>query len=105
VRIAQRATGDFSLGMDRYVQPFGNKVILELKFTTRFPDWLGEMARCFNLTRSAAAKYCEGPAELWHPEHGSNHRRIFDNVVPVASPLMRSRFFDGQAAISGTELP
>ncbi len=32
-------------------------VILELKFTDRFPNWFIELVQCFNLMRSAAAKY------------------------------------------------
>jgi SPX domain protein involved in polyphosphate accumulation len=34
--------------------------ILEIKFTNRFPDWLRELVRSFNLMRSAAAKYVGG---------------------------------------------
>jgi hypothetical protein len=44
-------------------QPFhvySQFTILELKFTSRFPDWFQEMVRRFNLTRGAAAKYAEG---------------------------------------------
>jgi hypothetical protein len=42
------------------VLPFGENVILELKFTTRFPDWFKELVRCFGLTQCGAAKYAEG---------------------------------------------
>ena len=35
-------------------------VILEVKFTTRFPDWLEDLVRTFNLMRGSASKYCEG---------------------------------------------
>lgn len=31
--------------------------ILELKFTDRFPGWIGEMIRCFELQRRSVAKY------------------------------------------------
>jgi hypothetical protein len=71
VRIAPRSTADFSLDYPRYVQPFGDQVILELKFNNRFPDWFGEMARLYGLTRGAAAKYCEGMSALWRPELGN----------------------------------
>jgi len=40
-------------------RPFGNEVILELKFTNRFPKWAREMVEIFELTRGTAAKYCE----------------------------------------------
>jgi hypothetical protein len=39
---------------------FGDEVVLELKFTGRFPDWFGEMTRVFNCIRCGAAKYVGG---------------------------------------------
>jgi hypothetical protein len=36
------------------------KVILELKFTGRFPNWYGELVRVFNCFQTGAAKYIEG---------------------------------------------
>jgi hypothetical protein len=47
----------------RMVQPvtvFGNKVVLELKFTNRFPDWFKELVRVFGLMQCGAAKYVDG---------------------------------------------
>jgi hypothetical protein len=38
---------------------FQNRVILELKFTNRFPDWFGELVRRFGVMQRGAAKYCE----------------------------------------------
>jgi len=35
----------------------GNKVVLELKFTNRFPTWMRELVRSFNLERTSCAKY------------------------------------------------
>jgi hypothetical protein len=40
------------------IRPFGSKVILELKFTDRFPDWLAELVKHFNLTQVGVPKYC-----------------------------------------------
>jgi len=37
-----------------------NVVILELKFTDRFPDWYRELVRRFNCVQCGAAKYVEG---------------------------------------------
>jgi hypothetical protein len=48
--------------MHEPVKPFGENVILELKFTTRFPDWFKELVRCFGLMQCGAAKYAEGIA-------------------------------------------
>lgn len=39
---------------------FGSDVILELKFTNRFPDWFKELVRVFGLMQCGAAKYVEG---------------------------------------------
>ncbi len=39
---------------------FAKQIVLELKFTGRFPNWFGELVRVFNLTRTSAAKYADG---------------------------------------------
>lgn len=39
---------------------FGRRVILELKFTGRFPDWWNELVRVFGLQQASAAKYADG---------------------------------------------
>ena len=49
----------FRTEMTNPCRPFGNEVILELKFTNRFPKWLREMVERFELIRGSAAKYCE----------------------------------------------
>ncbi len=50
--------GDGTLAMrDRRVYPPIRGVILEIKFTNRFPVWMREMARHFNLDRQSMAKY------------------------------------------------
>jgi hypothetical protein len=38
---------------------FKNEVILELKFTNRFPDWFRELVRVFGVMQCGAAKYVE----------------------------------------------
>jgi len=42
-------------------------VILELKFTGRFPDWFKEMVRIFNLRQGSASKYADGIARRGEP--------------------------------------
>ncbi len=52
------------LGTD-HINPtcvFGKDVILEFKFTGRFPDFLRECTRIFGLTTTTAAKYADGIA-------------------------------------------
>jgi hypothetical protein len=46
--------------MSNPVRPFGNEVILELKFTNRFPDWFSDLVRNFHFTQCGAAKYAAG---------------------------------------------
>lgn len=43
---------------------FGNRVVLELKFTGRFPDWFKELVRIFGLMQCSAAKYADGVTRL-----------------------------------------
>jgi SPX domain protein involved in polyphosphate accumulation len=58
---------------------FPNSVVLELKFTGRFPDWFKELVRCFNLWQCSAAKYADGVTLLM--ESG------VDIEAPAVAPL------------------
>jgi hypothetical protein len=49
------------------VRIFSDSVILELKFTNRFPDWFKILVRRFNLMWAASAKYAGGV--LYMGEH------------------------------------
>jgi SPX domain protein involved in polyphosphate accumulation len=42
-------------------------VILELKFTNRFPDWFNDLVRIFGVMQCGAAKYVEGVEHLGGP--------------------------------------
>lgn len=46
------------------VAPFDDRVVLELKFVDRFPNWCSEMVRVFGLVRGGAPKYAQGIALL-----------------------------------------
>jgi hypothetical protein len=50
----------FSTRMKQACFPFGRTVILELKFTDRFPNWFRELTEAFDLVQCGAAKYCMG---------------------------------------------
>ena len=39
------------------VQVFPEFTVLELKFTTRYPNWFKELVRAFNLMQFSSAKY------------------------------------------------
>lgn len=43
-------------------------VILEVKFTNRFPEWLSQMAQCTNIVRCSCAKYVKCMAALRAPQ-------------------------------------
>ncbi len=49
-----------STRMANPVTVFGTEVILELKFTDRFPDWFKHLVRVFGLMQCGAAKYVDG---------------------------------------------
>lgn len=53
---------DFGDNHRKATEVFSDIVILEVKFTDRFPAWIGEMVRSFNLVRGGAAKYVDGLA-------------------------------------------
>jgi hypothetical protein len=42
------------------IRVFPEFVVLELKFTTRFPNWFKELVQRFNLMQFSSAKYSEG---------------------------------------------
>jgi hypothetical protein len=53
--------------MKHPVFAFGHgPVILELKFTNRFPNWYRDLVEGFNLMQAGAAKYAEGVQVLGH---------------------------------------
>ena len=53
----------FTTHMRHPISPFRRLLVLELKFTDRFPDWFNEMVRHFNLVQTGAPKYCGSIAE------------------------------------------
>jgi hypothetical protein len=50
--------------MTHPVSVFGDEVVLELKFTGRFPAWMGDLVRVFNLKQCSAAKYVDGMVKI-----------------------------------------
>lgn len=45
--------------LNNQLPAFGNTVILELKFTNRFPAWFNELTQRFHLRRESASKYVD----------------------------------------------
>ncbi|MCX6883333.1 MAG: polyphosphate polymerase domain-containing protein [Verrucomicrobia bacterium] len=78
----------FETKMVNPVRVFGDSVVLELKFTNRFPDWFKDLVRVFGLTQCGAAKYAEGVELLG--EHRLTHA-FATNWVPAAKPAFLSQ--------------
>lgn len=57
-------TSETPTAMEDYVMPFEPDVILELKFTGRFPNWFREMVEMFGAMQLGAAKYADGVNRL-----------------------------------------
>lgn len=89
--------------MVRPVIVFGSNVVLELKFTGRFPDWFRELVRVFHLAQCSAAKYADGivlmgerhfSAGVVHsdPEGLANRRARQDFLVRNGGELLNVGF-------------
>jgi hypothetical protein len=55
-------TARLSTEMTNPVLIWGRDIVLELKFTNRFPDWMRHMVQIFGLRQCGAAKYVDGVA-------------------------------------------
>lgn len=64
VRSEPELTARLSTDMRHPILVWGKDVVLELKFTNRFPNWFGELVRVFGLRQCGAAKYVDGVAQL-----------------------------------------
>jgi hypothetical protein len=64
VASAKHTSANLKCDQSNPVRPWGNLVILELKFTGRFPNWFGELVRIFGVMQCGVAKYAEGVALL-----------------------------------------
>lgn len=73
VRVAPETTGMLRTTIRDYVKPFDGFVILELKFTGRFPNWFRNLVETLGLRRGSAAKYADGVTLIgenrFHPGH------------------------------------
>lgn len=50
--------------LDQPTDVFGNQVIMEIKFTSRYPMWLQELTERFHLRQDSAAKYVDGIVKI-----------------------------------------
>ena len=73
-----RLKPEIRVTMDKPVRSFDGLVILELKFTERFPNWFRELVRMANVMQSGAAKYVSGVAGLGHRRLGARHAEVLE---------------------------
>ncbi|HWQ92001.1 MAG TPA: polyphosphate polymerase domain-containing protein [Clostridia bacterium] len=60
VRSEPNPAGVLKTTMQNPIQVWGNAVVLELKFTNRYPNWFRDLVCAFNLRQCGAAKYADG---------------------------------------------
>lgn len=63
VQIAPEFSMRFSAQMDAPIYVFNPAVVLELKFTGRYPAWFNTLVKAFNLRLGSASKYADGIAK------------------------------------------
>ena len=80
-------TYDIATRMENVVMPFAPDVILEIKFTNRYPDWLRQLVETFGVMQCGAAKYVEGVATIGEYNFNPDH-------APHESPDMIERFLE-----------
>ena len=64
VRVEPEPIARLSTQMRDPVVVWGKDIVLELKYTNRFPHWFAELVRIFGLRQCGAAKYVDGAALL-----------------------------------------
>jgi hypothetical protein len=97
VRCDPEPSARLSTEMVHPVTVFGNKVILELKFTNRFPDWFKELVRVFGLMQCGAAKYVDGVTLVG--ENVVTRAFAFDDLPQIAKiPASQERSANPRAA-------
>lgn len=66
------STPDFTLNGEGWRSASVPGTVLEIKFTDRYPRWVGEMIRAFGLQRQSVAKYVLSVDSLFARSGGSN---------------------------------
>jgi VTC domain len=100
IRIEPCFLPDALTEMKRPVRVFPEFVVLELKFTARFPNWFQELVRRFSLMQFSSAKYAEGVILLGehrfhNGENALDRQALFAHEwaseLPLTSPLLAGR--------------
>lgn len=94
VRCAPVSEARFVADMVNPVYPFGNHVVLELKFTGRFPEWFMDMVRAFGLVQCSAAKYADGIAAGGERRFTLHDASRSEDSVAQGSFIDRKKFLE-----------
>lgn len=82
VRSCPESTANLSSEMNRPVAVFGDQVVLELKYTDRFPSWFADLVRATGLRQASAAKYVDGVILLAERKTAEGLDRQFLQLAP-----------------------
>jgi len=88
-----------STQMRNPISVWGDAVVLELKFTDRFPNWFRDLVCTFNLRQCGAAKYADGVALLngYLPEHRRMPRPNPDLRWPLGKNRVNGKPRNGES--------
>ena len=71
--------------MTNAVHSYKGFVILELKFTNRFPNWFRELVRMANAMQTGAAKYLSGVQLMGRNRLGARHAEVLEEESLLSS--------------------
>jgi hypothetical protein len=78
-------TSSIKVKMTNAVHSYKGFVILELKFTNRFPNWFRELVRMANAMQSGAAKYLSGVQLMGRNRLGARHAEVLEEESLLSS--------------------
>jgi hypothetical protein len=78
-------TPAIKIKMAKPVHSYAGFVILELKFTNRFPNWFRELVRMANVMQCGAAKYLSGVQLMGRNRLGARHAEVLEEESLLAS--------------------
>jgi SPX domain protein involved in polyphosphate accumulation len=97
IRAEPNLDGVIRTDMDAPISVYPGHVVLELKFTNRFPNWFRQLVETFDLMQGSAAKYVEGVSQIGHAPLAC--------PIPVeAEPVDRPRG-DGEGRVATRRRP
>lgn len=105
VRCETDPDGRLTTAMQNPTYVFGDWVILELKFTDRFPNWFRELVEVFNLTQCGAAKYVDGVTLMGEEQTSdllATHLEVHGAAKPASSLRNRDHLKRREQAIAAT---